>query len=215
MMLPLAACYLAPSHSAQAASTLSIVGRAEYANILEFNGKSYVDVEDVARLTRGSLTFRTNQVLLTLPTEAAQSVPTSAPAAQGFSKEFLQAGIELMSAIREWRITIVNSIQNNFPVSEGWVSQQEGRAQKNLALAASARSTEDDRNGYQLLAGEFANMRKLSERFLSRRKQLQYIDPKSIDNDRLDQDVLNCAHSLASMAANNQFHYEPSCSELR
>ena len=210
-----AASYLANSQSAPDARTLSIVGHSESAKVLELSGKSYVAVEDVARLTRGSLTFQANRILLTLPAEQAHPSAASSPVIHGFSKEFLQAGIEQMSAIREWRITIVNSIRNNSPVSEEWVSELGRRANKSLALAGAARSTEDDRNGYLLLAAEFANMQKLSDRFLSKRKQMQYIDPRSIDNDPLDRLILACAHSLASMAADNQFHDEASCREAR
>jgi hypothetical protein len=120
-----------------------------------------------------------------------------------------------MNAIREWRITIVNSIRDNSPVSEEWVSELQRRAQKNLALVGAGRSTEDDRNGNLLLAAEFANMRKLSDGFLSRRKRLQYIDPGSIDNDPLDRQILACARSLASMGADNQFRDEAACIEAR
>jgi hypothetical protein len=214
MMLLLTASFSTPWQSAPEARTLSIVGQSEYAKILELNGKSYVQVEDVARLTRGSLTFNANRVFLALPAERGHT-SAAPPATHGFSKEFLQAGIEQMSAIREWRITIVNSIKNNSPVSEEWVSELQNRAHKNLALVGAARSTEDDRNGYLLLAAEFANMRKLSDGFLSRRRRLQYIDPSSIDNDRLDRQILACAHSLESMAADNQFRDEPACSEAR
>jgi hypothetical protein len=215
MMVLAAASYLANSQSAPDARTLSIAGHSESAKVLEVNGKSYVQVEDLARLTQGSLTFKANRILLTLPAEQAHSPVKALSATQGFSKEFIQAGIEQMSAIREWRITIVNSIQNNSPVSEEWVSELGRRAHKSLALAGTARSTEDDRNGYLLLAAEFSNMQKLSDRFLSRRKQMQYIDPRSIDNDPLDRQILACARSLASMAADNQFRDEASCREAR
>jgi hypothetical protein len=209
------AFFLAYPQSAPDARTLSIAGRSEYAKILELSGRSYVEVTDVARLIRGSLTFKANQVLLTLPAEPAQSTGTVPPRTQGFSKEFLQAGIEQMSAIREWRITVVNAIHENSPVSAAWISELQRRAQKNLALTTAATSTEDDRNGHRLLAAEFANMQKLSDRFLAMRKQLQYIRPDSINNDPLDQQILACAQSLASMAAANQFHDEPSCIEAR
>jgi hypothetical protein len=213
--LLLTICFLAPAQSAPDARTLSIAGQSDYVKIVELNGKAYVEVEGVARLTRGSLTFQGNRILLTLPSEPVHASPTASPATQGFSKGFLQTGIEQMNAIREWRITIVNSIRNNSPVSEEWVSELQRRAQKNLALVGTARSTEDDRNGYLLLAAEFANMRKLSDDFLSRRKRLQYIDPDSIDNDPLDRQILACAHSLASMAADNQYRDEAACIEAR
>jgi hypothetical protein len=211
--LLLTASFLATSQSPPDGRVLSIVGQSGYAKILDLNGKSYVGVEDVARLTRGSLSFDGNRVLLTLATGAARASAVAPQATKGFSKAFLQAGIEQMSAIREWRITVVNSIKNNSPISEDWIAQLQGKAQKNLALVAAARSTEDDRNGYTLLAGEFANMRKLSDRFLSKRRQLLYINPDSINNDPLDKQIVACGRSLASMAADNQFRDEAACTE--
>jgi hypothetical protein len=212
-ILLLAASIFTPGQSPSDGRTFSIVGHTEHAKILELNGKSYVAIEDVARLTRGSISFNSNQVLLSLP---AQSASTGAsPITQGFSKEFRQTGIELMSSLREWRITIVNSIQNNFPVSPEWISELQRRAQSNLALVGVARSTQDDRSGYVLLAAEFANMRKLSDGFLAKRRQLQYIDPRSIDNDPLDRQILACGRSIASMAAENQYRDEAACIEAR
>src|SRR5436305_5509084 len=213
MILLLTASILTPWECASDRHRFSIAGQSEYAKILEINGKSYVEVADVARLTRGSISFSTNQVLLSSPAQPASAA--APPATQGFSKEFRQTGIELMSSLREWRITILNSIQNNFPASQEWVSELQRRAQRNLALVGSARSTQDDRSGYTLLAAEFANMRKLSDGFLSKRRKLQYIDPHSIDNDPLYRQIMACGRSIASMAAENQHRDEAACIEAR
>ena len=213
LLLSLAGCVLTPGQSASDGRTFSILGQSQHANILELNGKSYVAIEDVARLTRGSISFNANQVLLSLPAQPASAA--AAPTTQGFSKEFRETGIELMSSLREWRITIVNSIQNNSLVSEEWVSDLQRRAQRSLALVGSARSTQDDRSGYVLLAAEFANMRKLSDNFLSKRRQIQYVDPHSIDNDPLDRQIVACGRSIAAMAADNQYRDEAACIEAR
>jgi hypothetical protein len=220
----------APLRPGQDARTLSIAGRAGSAQVLEFDGKSYVNLEDLARLTQGTLSFSALHIVLAFPAAAPTRTPTmaatpaatpaTAPAAapqpeNGFSTGFLQAGIEYMSAVREWRITIVNSIENNSPISEHWISGLQGNAAKNLALAATSRSTKDDWDGYESLQALSKNMQKLSDRFLADRRSLKYIDPKSIANDRLDQQILACAHSLASMAAENQFRHESQCSEAR
>jgi hypothetical protein len=205
--------FLASAQSAPDGRTLSIAGQSESAKVLEVNGKSYVEVEDVARLIRGSLTFQANRILLTLPAEFGRPSAAAPSAKPGFSKEFLQAAIEQLSALREWRITIVNSIQNNSPVSPEWVAELQRKVQTNLALAGTARSTADDRHGYPLLAAEFANLQKLSNHFLSQRKQLQYIDPGSIENDPLDQQIRACGHGLAAMMSENQFREEPACQE--
>ncbi len=206
---------LAPSQSVPDARTFAVSGHAGYAKILDLNGKYYVELQDLARLMGGSLAFKADRITLAIPAGQAHT-PAAVPKGKvGFSKDFLKAAIEQMSEIREWRITIVNSIQNNTPVPEEWVSQLRRKAEKNLALAAAARSTEDDHNAYPLLAAEVVNMQKLSDRFLSMRRRLQYIHPSSIANDRLDQQILACARSLASMAADNQFRDEPMCTEAR
>src|SRR3982750_181527 len=213
LLLLLTSSILTPWQSASDGRTFSIAGQSDYAKILEVNGKSYVEVQDMARLTRGSISFSTNQVLLSLPAHPMSGA--ALPAAQGFSREFRETGIELMSSLREWRITIVSSIQNNSPVSEEWVSELQRRAQKDLALVGSARSTQDDRSGYSLLAAEFSNMRKLSDGFLSKRRQLQYVDPHSIDNDPLDRLIVTCGRGIASMAAENHYRDEAACIEAR
>lgn len=204
-------CPLA-AQSSREAGTLSIAGRPDSIRVVEYDGQSYVGLEDLARLMRGSISFAKTQIILTLPDRAGE-LPASPKT--GFSTPFLRAGIEQMSTIREWRITIVNSIQNNTPISEEWIARLRRQADEQLALAAAARTTDDDRNAYALLAAEFANTQKLSEQFLGERKQSHYIDPKSIDNNPLDQQILACARSLASMAADNQFHEEPACTEMQ
>ena len=196
--------------SAQGARTLSVSGHAGHINVVQLNGKSYVSIEDLTHLTQSSLLLKANQMVLTL----AGTPATQPSKKQGFSRDFLMASIEQMGEVREWRIAIVNSIQNNSPVPEGWLSEQRRRAEKNLALASAARSTDDDHSAYPLLAAELSNMQKMSDRFLAKRKQLQYIDPKFIENDKLDKQILNCAHGLAAMAADEQFRDEPSCRPL-
>jgi lipopolysaccharide export system protein LptA len=69
-----------PAQAKQKASTLTIVGHAGEAQLLQINGKSYVEVETLARLTHGSLSFKANQTILTLPPSASEA---QAPKPQG------------------------------------------------------------------------------------------------------------------------------------
>src|ERR1700689_3267316 len=84
--------------------TLMVSGQPGQASVLQINGKSYVEIEGLARLTNGSLSFKGNQILLTLPASAASTTTTSAiaspPVSSGFSKDFMRAGIEVGSTIR-------------------------------------------------------------------------------------------------------------------
>jgi hypothetical protein len=206
-----------PAPESQPGSMLSVKGYTATTPLVEMNGRSYVDLEALARLIEGSLSYAQNQVTLTLPS-AGEPPSGEAPAdeaKQGFSKPFVRAAIEQMAVIREWRIEIVNAVQNNYPISAGWVSAQRRLAERNLQLASASASTDDDRSGVPLLTAEFKNMQKLSDRILAKRRQASYIPPKSLNNDALDQQILACSKSMAAMVANDAFQDDAACREFR
>ena len=195
----------------QKGSTLTIAGHPGEAQLVQVNGKSYIDIETLARLTRGSLSFKANQTILSLPPSDPE-VQTSAPhASAGFSRAFTQAGIEEMSVIREWRIAIVNAVLKNSPVSEDWITSQQTLATKNLELASAAASTNDDRSAYPLLSAEFNNMRNLSELYLAIRKQATFISPDTFHNSPLEDQILSCARGFVSMTESHEFQDQPAC----
>ena len=195
--------------------TLVLTGHPGELSVREMDGRYYVDVEALARLANGSLSFRGNQIVLTLSVPPINTPATNSAASQstssGFSKEFLREAIEEMSVIREWRSSLVNAIRQGYPVTEEWDATFHGQAQQNLRLASVAASTESDRNALHLLANEFNNMKKLSARFVEANKSRTYVSPNALDNDPLDRKILGCAHSLAAMAASNQFVDDGSC----
>jgi hypothetical protein len=209
---------LAQATESQHGGTLSVKGHTGTTPLVVMNGRSYVDLEALTRLVEGSLSYTQNDVTLTLPSASGEASSGDAPATeakQGFSKPFVRAGIEQMSVIREWRIAIVDAVQNNYPISEDWVTSQQRLADRNLKLASAAASTDDDRSGVAMLTAEFKNMQKMSDRFLKKRRQATYIPPKSLNNDRLDQQILACSKSMAAMVANNAFVDDANCHEFR
>ena len=195
----------------QNGSAFTITGHAGEAQLLQVNGKSYVEIETLARLTQGTLSFKANRTILTLPPSDTTEKASTPPAKAGFSRAFVEAGIEEMGVIREWRIAIVNAVQNNSPVSEDWVSAQHRLAEKNLALASAAASTDDDRSAYPLLSAEFNNMQTLSEQYIATRKQATFISPDTFHSTPLEDQILSCARGFVSMTENHEFQDQPSC----
>ena len=195
--------------AAQMNRTLVISGHTGELAVREMDGHSYVEIEALARLTNASLSSSGNRIVLTLPGSGADA--QSQPSSTGFTKEFLRAAIEYMSAIREWRRTLINAIQRGFPVTGDWMNTLSNEAQYHLKFVSVAASSEDDRKALQLLTNELSNMRKLSDRFVEANKSRIYVAPNALENDPLDQKILNCAHSLSAMAANNQFVDEGYC----
>lgn len=195
--------------------TLVVAGHPGYLPVVEMGGRSYVEIEALVRVTNGSLSIKGPQMVLTLPSPGAEAQVGAAAANQtvatGFTKEFVKAGIEQMSEIREWRSALINAVQRGFPITEDWTTGFSNRAQQNLSLVMVAASNELDRNALQLLTNEFNNMKALSDRFLAANRSRAYIPTNALDNDPLNQRILNCGHALAAMAANNQFVDDASC----
>ena len=206
LMLPLHADAQTPKNS----STFTIAGHAGETQLLQVNGKSYVEIETLARLTQGTLSFKASGTVLTLPHSDATEQASTPPAKPGFSRAFTEAGIEEMGVIREWRIAIVNAVLSNSPLSEDWVSTQHRLAEKNLALASAAASTDDDRSALPLLTAEFNNMQKLSELYLSMRKQAAFISPDNFDS-ALEQQILSCARGFVTMTESHEFQDQAAC----
>ena len=208
LALPIAAAAQAP----QQAGTLAIAGQPERASLVQINGKSYVDVESLARITHGSIRFQGNQTILTLPAPASTTVQPAQPNQPAqLSEGFLRAEIEESTAIREWRVAIVTAVQTNNPVTENWVGGLRRSADSRLQLATAAATTDADHNAVALLRNEFTNMQQMSDQFLAMHANSSYSAPDSFDDNSMDQKILSCARGLASMAATKQFQDEASC----
>src|SRR6267142_5961285 len=195
--------------------TLVISGHPGEIAVTDTDGHSYVEIQALARLTNGSLGFNGNQIILTLPaasTPPSGSVtPVSQSSVSGISKDFIRASIEEMAVIREWRGMLRNAVQQGLPVTGDWADNYRARGEQSLRLVSLAVSTQDDRNAFQLLTNEFKNMKKLSDRFVEASKARIYVSPNLFNNDPLDRRILDCAHSLASMAVSGQFIDDGTC----
>ncbi|MGD0799528.1 MAG: hypothetical protein ABR910_17575 [Acidobacteriaceae bacterium] len=197
----------------QQSQTLTIAGRSEQAPVVQLNGKSYVDVESLARIAHGSLKFQGSQIVLTLPgsPSAASAPPAQPEKTPQLSGGFLQAEIEELTQIREWRAALVNAIENNYPVTDSWVARLRRSAEAKLQLATAAVSTDPDQKAALLLQNELTNMQQMSDQFLAMHTKANYIPPDSFEHNSLDDKILACSHALAAMAATKQYADEISC----
>ena len=209
VLLPLLVLTLA----AQQVTSLIINGQQGQAKVLQVQGANYVEVNGLARITGGSLSFNGNQIVLTLPGSAADSSAAPAPAAStnGLSTEFLNAGIEAMSQVREWHAALKNAVEHSYPLGADWLGSFRAQAQQALRVAGVAASTDQDKKAFQLLTNEFNNMKQLSDKYLQMTVNMNYMAPDAIANDPLDARLIACGHSLASMASTRQFVDDGSC----
>ena len=198
---------------AQETSALLVEGRQGQAKMIQVQGKNYVEVDELARITGGSLRFVGNQIILRLPgsdtpAQAAQLAPE--PAA-GLSKPFLTGGIETMREILEWHAALKNAIERGYPLSDTWFGNFRRQIRSSLAQTEAAASTDLDQKAFPLLTNEFNTMNDLTDKYLKIAVSRDYLAPNSLDSDPLNQKLLTCWQSLASMASSNQFVNDGSC----
>jgi hypothetical protein len=199
---------------AQETSSLLIEGPHGETRVIQVQGKRYVEVDELARITGGSLRFVGNQIKLSLPgsgdTSAHAELSAPQPAA-GLSKPFLTAGIETMREILEWHAALKNAIERGYPLSDTWFGNYRRQIQASLKQTEAAAGTDLDQRALPLLTNEFNTMNALTDKYLKITLSRDYLAPNSLNSDPLDQKLLTCWQSLASMASSNQFVDDGSC----
>jgi hypothetical protein len=199
---------------AQETSSLLIEGPQGQTRVIQVQGKHYVEVDQLARITGGSLRFVGNQIILTLPGNGDVSSHAVQPAPAppvGLSRPFLGAGIETMKEILEWHAALKNAIERGYPLSDEWFGNFRRQIQSSLKHTEAVASTDTDRKALPLLVNEFNIMGALTDRYMKITASRDYIAPDSLSSDPLEQKILTCWHSLEAMASSNQFVDDGSC----
>jgi hypothetical protein len=201
---------------AQETSALLIEGERGQARVIQVQGKNYVEVEGLARITGGSLRFTGNQITLTLPRggnpvpQVEQSASAPRPAA-ALSRPFLSAGIETMREILEWHAALKTGVERGYPLSDVWFDNFRRQIQSSLKQTEAAASTDVDQRALPLLTNEFNTMDALTDKYLKIAASRDYLAPDALNSDPLDQKLVTCWQSLASTASSNQFVDDGSC----
>ena len=206
----------APAQTQRRPEALAVEGYAGEASVIRFQGRAYVDVQELARITNGSLRFERERMVLAL--EAAPHAGENAKE-RGFSRPFMSAAIEAMASMREWGGMLLITVQNGYPVGNNMagntIAAYQGRAADNIGLAAAAASTDSDYRGLELLRNEFNNGQAWADRFVQARSTLSAanmtITEHAFENDQEAQKILHCGQFLAQMFASGTFQDDASC----
>ena len=199
--------------------TFSLEGYQGQATVIRNHGHVFVDVQDLARITKGSLSFEDDRIILNLaPGDASEQARDTAPMS-GFSPAFRRAAIEAMASIREWGGMLQVIVENGYPVGKAMagntIRAYQGRAADSVALASAAASTEDDHRGLELLRNEFNNVQAWADSFLDARNSLSAADLSTSEHPLRDdedaQKIIHCGQFLAQMFAGGAFEDDATC----
>jgi hypothetical protein len=210
---------LASGQAAEQFRTLVVNDYSGKVALLEMGDKTYIELRRLAEVAHGSIAYEGSRVILTLPGAAASApastVKSEEPNASALTRDFIKAGIEEISLMREWASTLANAIQNGYPVNESWVASYRSRAQSGLGLVSAAVSSDGDRNGFQLLQKEFDAVQEWSSKLLEARTSMNAakyaLSPAALQNDPLSQKIVTCGRYLGQMLAGGVFQDDPSC----
>ena len=199
--------------------TLLVQGYQGKAPVIRDHGHVFVDVQDLARITNGSLRFEGTRITLTIPPSTAAEQPDRDSGESGFSPGFRRAAIEAMASIREWGGMMQVIVQNGYPVGKAMagntIRAYQGRAADSVALASAAASTEDDHRGLELLRNEFNNLQVWAESFVDARNSLSAADLSTSENPLKDdqdaQKIIRCGQFLPQMFAGGTFQDDTAC----
>lgn len=198
---------------------LFVQGYTGQANVIRSQGHLLVDVQELARITDGSLRFEKGRIILTLAPRN-ESEPTSKSSGKpGFSPGFTRAAIEAMASIREWGGMLQVVVENGYPVGKAMAGNSirayEGRAADSVALASSVASTDSDFRGLELLRNEFNNVQAWAESFVNARSEMRAVNLTTsehpLENDDEAQKMIHCGQFLAQMFAGGTFQDDPAC----
>lgn len=210
---------MSPAQTPGQGLTLSVQGYSAEAPIVQLQGRALVDVQDLARITNGSLSFEQNRTILALPRCDASKTAGDDSRKSGFSPAFTRAGIEAMASIREWGGMLMITVENGYPVGNtmagNTIMAYQGRASDSVALASAAASTDSDNRGLELLRNEFNNVQAWADRFIKARNSLSAANlttsETALKQDEEVQKLMHCGQSLAQMFARGTFEDEIAC----
>ncbi len=213
--IPIILTGIATAQSHYKQKTLVINGHTGDAMIYQIDGKSYVDLESLVRITHGSLSFSGGKIVLTVPAGGdAQAAPADQPAA-GLSDNFIRAALQGVATIKEWTNTLAYAVQRGVPGDGSRLVAFHDRAADQLRLAKVAAANDEDQSALRLLTNHFNLMSTWNDKLVAERKRMDTgkysIDPNSLANDESYQKITGCSKFLNSMLPSGHFHDDRVC----
>lgn len=214
--IPLVATGIAVSQSKYEQRTLEVNGHTGQAMVYEIDGKSYVDLESLARIANGSLSFRGTGIVLHLPAaDAATDQSHDQPASGGMTNEFMKASLQVVSTLKDWTNTLSVAVQRGVPGDGSRLIVFHDRAADQLRVATVDAANDSDQQALRLLTNHFNQVNNWSNKLVAERKRMDTakysISANALANDESYQKITSCSKFLDSMLPSGQYHDGRSC----
>ena len=202
----------------QQSTTLVVNGKSGQVPAIVTNGRTFVDVDALARLANGTISYSDNSIALTLPSSSASATAApEAPAADdsSLSHGFMKAGVEEMALLREWGAAVAYAIQNGYPIQPAWAANYQQKAAQGARMAEIAATTAADKQALQLLTNEYHGVREWSDKLVEASKNMNTakysMSPGKLKDEPQSQKLIACWQFLSSMLSGGSFQDDSSC----
>jgi hypothetical protein len=182
---------------------LVVNGKTTNLKVRVIGGRSYVDIENLAQITRGVVTFEVNRVVLTMAVAPSDGAPPHAT-----------PGLSSLAAMKEWQGALRAMVANGLATGGEWARSYEDQVMTSLEQATAAASTDSDRSALQLLGNQFATLRGWSGNLIAERQALdgaRTVDPNALKNDPVLAKITACGRFLGVMLVSGAVADDPSC----
>jgi hypothetical protein len=206
---------IAFAQNAPQKTILVVNGRTAEGAVVQIDGRSYADVDTVARIMNATVSFEPGRVILTVPAAEGRAKPDRI--APGLSKDFGKAGISQLAQMWEWKSAIASAFRSG--VAGGnwlgpWLRDHRAKAEGSLNQTSLAAKTESNQKALQLLKNQLMNLGEWDTSAQATIRSLnaeQSVNPAAAQNDSLLAKISECDTFLSAMLVGGEFADSPSC----
>jgi hypothetical protein len=193
--------------------TLEVNGHTGQTIVYQISGSSYVDLESLARIANGSLSFRGGSIVLHLP--AADAASHGQPSTIGMTNDFMKASLQVLASLKDWTNILAHEFQRGLAPSPGGLAALHNNAADQLRVATVDAATESDDHALRLLTLHFNQVDNWNKKLAAERKNLDmgkyYSNPNALARDESYQRITSCANFLATMLPSGHFQESHVC----
>jgi len=205
------------AQSQQQTRVVVVNGHSGQATVFQIDGHSYIDLETLARIANGSVSFQGNQIVLAFPSDGVASSPTKTAVADSsvLSDDFSRAAVQELGILKDWESTIGYALQKAVPGDGSRMVVFRNRATEGLRLATVAANTDSDRSALELLTNHYHQVDGWYEKLVEARKSMSTADyslsAEGLSNDPAYQKISACSKFLGAMLASGKYSDDGSC----
>jgi hypothetical protein len=192
--------------------TLEVNGHTGQAIVYQISGKSYVDLESLARIANGSLSFRGGGIVLHLP--AADASSHGQPSTVGMTNDFMKASLQVLASLKDWTHILSHEVQRGLPIHASTKVALRNKAADQLRVATVDAANESDDHALRLLTLHFNQVDNWNNKLAAERKNLdmgKYSTPNALDRDESYQRITSCENFLGTMLPSGHFQETHVC----